>query len=82
MERDILPICVTTYEALCICAEQDVEVIYILREAYEEMEEKAEPKLRKHKYKLPGFPTRNGLLFAKKGIDLYQTGIIGAQWIF
>ena len=82
MERDILPIGASTYEALCICVEADVEIIHIYRELYEEMKGKVRRTLRKHGYSLSALPTRSGLLFAKKGIDLYRTGIIGAEWIF
>ena len=82
MERDILPIGVSTYEALCACAEKNVEVIYVWRDLYEEMKEKVEFTLKKSRYALPGLSTPYGLLFAKKGIDLYRTGILGAEWIF
>lgn len=82
MERDILPFGASTYEALCTCVEADVEIIHVCRELYEEMKGKVKRTLRKYGYSLSPLPTRNGLLFAKKGIDLYRTGIIGAEWMF
>ena len=82
MERDILPFDASTYEALCACVEADVEIIHIYIGLYEEMKGEVRHILRKHGYSLSALPTRNGLLFAKKGIDLYGTGIIGAEWLF
>jgi hypothetical protein len=82
MTREILPICVSTYEALCACAEENAEVIYVWRNLHEEMKEKVENTLREFGYVLPGLSTPYGLLFAKKGINLYRTEIAGAEWIF
>ncbi len=82
MERDILPFGASTYEALCTCVEADVEIIHVCRELYEEMKGEVRRTLRKHGYSLSALSTRNGLLFAKKGIALYRTGIVGAEWMF
>ena len=82
MERDVLTIGVSTYEALRACVERNVEVIYVWRGLYEEMEREVKRILRNYGYRLPGILTKNGVLVAKKGINLYQTGIVGAEWIF
>ena len=82
MEREILPIGVSTYEAFCTCVETDVKVIYIWNDLYEIKRREVRKMLQKYGYALSGIPAKNGLLFAKKEIDLYRTGIIGSEWIF
>ncbi len=82
MKREVLPVGASTYEALCTCTAKNVEIIYVWRDLYEEMKEKVEQTLKESGYALPGLLAPYGLLFAKKGIDLYRTGIIGAEWIF
>ncbi len=63
--KRILPITVTTYEALCICVEQRVELIYVTFELWEEEKDRIWQTLKKHRYRLAKLPARNGWFYIR-----------------
>ena len=74
MEREVFPIMVSTYEALCDCIENNVIVIYVFRAFYRENKERVEQCLGDNGYKMANFRSGWGVFFAK-GMILRQKDI-------
>ena len=62
MKKKILPVMALTYQALCACMEQEVNVIYVATEIYTE---NIRSMLEKNGYHSTGEPLKRGILFAK-----------------
>jgi hypothetical protein len=82
MGEELLPIMISTYEGLCKCLEEDVQVIYIWNHLYKCQQKKIDRALTEGGYVLLGVQAHNGLFFVKKGKDFSQMGFSDPYDVF
>ena len=74
MREKILPVIVTTYEALCTCLEENVRVIYAFKEFYTANTEQISQALMEYGYEMSDIPTNRGVFFVK-GLNIKDSEI-------
>jgi len=58
-----------SYDAFCVCMEQNIEAIYVDAAVYQAYAEKILQKLKDNGYHLNGYHTGRGIIFTR-GIDI------------
>lgn len=81
MDKKVLPVMVTTYEAFYNCLAKNVQVIYVCMELYMAYTEEIYQALAEHGYGIEGYPARRGVFYAK-GEDISQCVISDPYGLF
>ena len=68
MRQKIIPIMVSTYETLCKCIEEDVQIIHIWNNLYVLHTEEIQQLLTEYGYKLPDIPAKSGVFCMKEPV--------------
>ena len=81
MDKKVLPVMVTTYEAFCNCLAKNVQVIYVCMELYAAHSKDIYQALIEYGYDVKGYPARRGVFYAKE-MDIRKCAISDPYGLF